>query len=107
MRRNGAFCAILGGYQVDTVSSILAAIPPAWIVVALIGAGWAGIGCVIFPPRADQFPGILAAALVGAAGGQISGAALLPGTPVVGDVQVVGVSIGAAAALGIVRIFRP
>jgi hypothetical protein len=92
---------------VETVSSILEAIPPAWIVVALIGAGWAGISCVVFPPRFDRFPGILGAALAGAAAGQLSGATLIHGTPMVGDVQVVGVSLGAVAALGIVRFFRP
>ncbi len=88
----------------DVLSSIFEAIHPAWIVVALVGAVWAGIVCVAVPPRADQFPKNLGAALLGAVAGQAASGVLLHSTPTLGDVQIVGVSIGSVVALGIVRL---
>lgn len=80
-------------------------IPPAWVLVALIGALWTGISTVVVPPRTSQFSGILLGAIVGAAAGQLAGASLSRPVLMVGDVHVVVASLGALLALGVVRHF--
>ena len=86
------------------MSSVLDVISPAWILVILIGAFWAGLGAVIVPPKAEHFPKILVVTIVGAAAGQIISLALHRQLIAVGDAHVAGASAGALLALAIVRV---
>ncbi|HLH71848.1 MAG TPA: hypothetical protein VKX96_01090 [Chloroflexota bacterium] len=83
--------------------TILGILPPAWILVALLGALWASFAATLYPLRARPFLRSLAAAIIGAAVGDTLGLAFGITTLSVGDVQVLSVSLGAVLAILIVR----
>ncbi len=87
----------------DQIDSLIGWVSPAWILVIALGALWAGIVAVAFPPPIDRFPRVLAGAVLGAALGQLVGGTLAHPWLMVGDVHVVSTSLGSVLALGIVR----
>jgi len=80
-----------------------ALVPPAWILIVLIGGLWASLTATLFPLGFRAFLGTFVGAIVGA----VVGEAFLSGLGVtslrLGDVQVLGVSLGAVFAIVVVR----
>lgn len=88
-------------------ATILASTSPAWILVGLIGALWAGLTAAVAPPRPGSLPRIVLGAVVGAALGQVVGVATGSDMLPIGDVHALAASAGALAASAIVRRFCP
>ena len=80
-----------------------ALVPATWILIALLGGLWASLAATLFPLGFRAFLGTLVAAIVGA----VIGEAFLSGLGLtsfrLGDVQMLGVSLGALFAIAVVR----
>lgn len=74
---------------------------PAAILIILIGSLWAALAAVAMPPPPGRFPRLLLAAIVGAILGQAAAVATHRQLVPLGDVQLIGVSLGAFLAIGI------
>ncbi|HUX87481.1 MAG TPA: hypothetical protein VMW65_10805 [Chloroflexota bacterium] len=90
------------GLSIDP-AAWLALVPPAWILIVLLGGLWASLAATLFPLGIRAYLGTLVAAIVGA----VIGEAFLSGLGLpslrLGDIQMLGVSLGAVFAIAVVR----